>query len=92
MSAHGIPAATALGVEVVDHLNEQIGSGRRLLGSILAQGKAIRDQDVEGVVARLGDIKTEMDLRGRLEGTRSELLTRAGQQRASRPPPSRSRR
>lgn len=80
MSAQGLPAATALGAEVIDHLGEQIASGRRLLGSILAQGKAIREQDVEGVVARLGDIKTEMDLRGRLEGTRSELLTRAGHQ------------
>ena len=80
MSAQGLPAATAFGVEVFDHLGEQIASGRRLLGSILAQGKAIREQDVEGVVSRLGDIKTEMDLRGRLEGTRSELLTRAGQQ------------
>ncbi len=80
MSAQGLPAATAFGVEVIDHLGEQISSGRRLLGSILAQGKAIREQDVEGVVSRLGDIKTEMDLRGRLEGTRSELLTRAGQQ------------
>jgi hypothetical protein len=74
-----LPAATPLGVEVIEHLQEQIGSGRRLLGSILAQGKAIREQDVEGVVARLADIKTEMDLRGRLEGTRTELLTRAGQ-------------
>ena len=54
-----------------NHLQEQIASGRRLLGSILAQGKAIREQDVEGVVARLADIKTEMDLRGRLEGTRT---------------------
>ena len=71
--------ATALGVEVIDHLEEQIASGRRLLGSILAQGKAIREQDVEGVVARLSDIKTEMEFRGRLEGTRTELLTRAGQ-------------
>ena len=79
MSPQPLPAATPLGVEVIEHLQEQIASGRRLLGSILAQGKAIREQDVEGVVARLGDIKTEMDLRGRLEGTRSELLTRAGQ-------------
>ena len=78
MSA-SLPAATPLGVEVIEHLQEQIASGRRLLGSILAQGKAIRDQDVEGVVARLSDIKTEMELRGHLEGTRSELLTRAGQ-------------
>jgi hypothetical protein len=80
-----LPAATPLGVEVVDHLQEQIASGRRLLGSILAQGKAIREQDVEGVVARLSDIKTEMEMRGRLEGTRSELLTRAGQ-RLGMPP------
>jgi hypothetical protein len=79
VSAQGIPAATPLGVEVIEHLQEQIASGRRLLGSILAQGKAIREQDVEGVVSRLGDIKTEMEMRGRLEGTRTELLTRAGQ-------------
>ena len=84
MSA-SLPAATPLGVEVVVHLDEQIASGRRLLGSILAQGKAIREQDVEGVVARLSDIKTEMEMRGRLEGTRSELLTRAGQ-RLGMPP------
>ena len=80
MSGQDVAAGTPLGTEVIDHLGEQISSGRRLLGSILAQGKAIREQDVEGVVSRLGDIKTEMDLRGRLEGTRSELLTRAGQQ------------
>jgi hypothetical protein len=73
-----LPAATALGAEVIEHLDEQIASGRRLLGSILAQGKAIREQDVEGVVARLADIKTEMELRGRLEGQRTELLTHAG--------------
>jgi hypothetical protein len=72
------PAATTLGVEVIEHLGEQIASGRRLLGSILAQGKAIREQDVEGVVARLADIKTEMDLRGMLEGERTALLTSAG--------------
>jgi hypothetical protein len=73
-----LPAATPLGVEVIEHLQEQIASGRRLLASILAQGKSIREQDVEGVVSRLSDIKTEMELRGRLEGTRTELLTRAG--------------
>jgi hypothetical protein len=73
-----LPAATPLGVEVMDHLSEQIASGRRLLASILAQGKAIREQDVEGVVSRLAEIKTEMELRARLEGTRTDLLTRAG--------------
>jgi hypothetical protein len=70
--------ATALGAQVIEHLDEQIASGRRLLGSILAQGKAIREQDVETVVARLADIKAEMELRGRLEAERTDLLTRAG--------------
>ena len=77
MSAQ-LPAATPLGVEVIEHLGEQIASGRRLLASILAQGKAIREQDVEGVVCRLAEIKTEMELRATLEGQRTELLTRAG--------------
>jgi hypothetical protein len=64
--------------DVLTHLNAQIESARRLLGSILAQGSAIRSRDVETVLARLGDIKTEMDLRGRLESERTDLLVRAG--------------
>jgi FlgN protein len=60
------------------HLDAQIASARRLLGSILAQGKAIRARDVEAVVARLSDVKTEMGLRASLEEQRSELLVRAG--------------
>jgi hypothetical protein len=64
--------------DVLIHLGAQIESARRLLGSILAQGSAIRSRDVENVLARLADIKTEMDLRGRLEGERTDLLVRAG--------------
>ena len=60
------------------HLDAQIASARRLLGSILAQGKAIRARDVETVVARLSDVKTEMALRGALEEQRTDLLVRAG--------------
>ena len=60
------------------HLDAQIASARRLLGSILAQGKAIRARDVEGVVARLSEVKTEMGLRASLEEQRSDLLVRAG--------------
>jgi hypothetical protein len=71
--------ATTLGAELIEHLDEQLASGRRLLGSILAQGKAIRAQDVETVVGRLADIKTEMELRSRLEATRTDVLTDAGQ-------------
>ena len=64
---------------MIAHLEEQIASARRLLGSILEQGTAIREQDVEGVVARLADIKTEMDLRARASrAARTDLLDRAG--------------
>lgn len=69
---------SSLAPEVLQHLDAQIESARRLLGSILAQGKSIRQQDVEGVMARLADIKTEMDLRSRLEAERVTILTRAG--------------
>jgi hypothetical protein len=60
------------------HLDAQIASARRLLGSILQQGKAIRVRDVEAVIARLSDVKTEMSLRSTLEEQRTELLVRAG--------------
>ena len=66
--------------DVLAHLEAQIDSARRLLGSILGQGTAIRERDVESVLARLADIKTEMDLRTRLEGERTDLLVRAGAQ------------
>jgi flagellar FlgN protein len=66
--------------DVLIHLEAQIDSARRLLGSILGQGHAIRERDVDSVLARLADIKTEMDLRARLEGERTDLLVRAGAQ------------
>ena len=66
--------------DVLNHLTEQIESARRLLGSILSQGAAIRERDVEDVLARLGDIKIEMELRTRLERDRTDLLVRAGTQ------------
>ena len=71
--------------DVLSHLDAQIESARRLLGSILAQGKAIRQQDVEGVMACLADIKTEMDLRSRLEADRVTILTRAGMELGVQP-------
>ena len=63
---------------VLAHLDAQIASARRLYGSILAQGQAIRGRDVEGVIARLSDVKTEMSLRSTLEEQRTDLLVRAG--------------
>lgn len=67
-----------LSTSVLAHLDAQIDSARRLYGSILAQGKAIRTRDVETVIARLSDVKTEMSLRGTLEQQRTDLLVRAG--------------
>ncbi len=60
------------------HLDVQIASARRLLGSILAQGAAIRGRDVEAVLARLAEVKAEMGLRSTLEEQRTNLLVRAG--------------
>jgi hypothetical protein len=63
---------------VLAHLEVQIASARRLLGSILAQGTAIRARDVESVLQRLAEVKTEKGLRGELEEQRTNLLVRAG--------------
>ena len=68
----------ALSAGVLAHLEVQIASARRLLGSILAQGQAIRSRDVETVMIRLAEVKTEMGLRAGLEEERTNLLVRAG--------------
>ena len=59
---------------VVAHLEKQVASSRRLLGIVLAQGEAIRAQDVEGVLARLSDVQIEMAVRNRLEFERDGIL------------------
>jgi len=69
---------SALGGEVLAHLDEQLDSARRLLGLILNQGAAIRERKVDAVLASVAEIKAEMELRGRLEETRGVLLARAG--------------
>jgi hypothetical protein len=68
----------ALSAAVLAHLETQIDSARRLYGSILTQGTAIRARDVEAVLARLADVKTEMSQRAALEEERTNLLVRAG--------------
>ena len=75
----------AIEAELLAHLDTQIASARRLLQMVLSQGTAIRERDVEAVVARLGDIQTEMGRRGALEQARMRLLVTAGQ--ALRMPP-----
>ena len=67
-----------LSAGVLAHLDLQLASARRLLGSILAQGAAIRGRDVEAVLGNLAEVKTEMSLRSSLEEERTNLLVRAG--------------
>jgi FlgN protein len=64
--------------ELLVHLDTQIASARKLLALVLDQGRAIRSRDVEGVLARLAEIQTEMGRRGTLEQDRTALLQRAG--------------
>jgi hypothetical protein len=70
--------STVLEAELLVHLDTQIASARKLLGLVLEQGKAIRARDVDGVLARLADVQTEMGRRGTLEQDRAALLQRAG--------------
>jgi hypothetical protein len=64
---------------LIEHLERQLASARRLLGIVLAQGEAIRDQDVEGVLARLNDVQTELATRQQLEIERDMIVRAAGQ-------------
>ena len=73
------PAGTALGGALLAHLGEQIASTQRLLGHVMAQLTAIRERDVDGVLACVAEIQGEMERRAGLERVRAELLGRAGQ-------------
>jgi hypothetical protein len=68
---------TVLEAELLGHLDVQLASARRLLELVLAQGAAIRERDVDGVLGRLADIQGEMARRGGLEQDRAALLQRA---------------
>ena len=79
MSTALAPAApTAFGSDVLRHLDAQIASARRLLDAVLRQGAAIRNRDVDAVLARLGEMQAEMERRSTLERDRVRLLTQAG--------------
>jgi hypothetical protein len=67
----------ALLAAVSRHLDAQIESARRLLDQVLRQGAAIRERDVEAVLARLSDIKVEMAARETLEQERGGLIEAA---------------
>jgi hypothetical protein len=63
---------------LIDHLRMQVASAQRLLQVLLAQRDAIRKQDAEGVLARLGDVQAELAVRERIERERDDLLRSAG--------------
>jgi hypothetical protein len=69
---------TAIGAEVLDHLQAQIISAQRLLECILRQGVAVRAREVDGVLAAMTEIQAEMGARSRMENERAQLLHRAG--------------
>lgn len=64
--------------DVIAHLDAQLVSARRLLGIVLDQGAAIRQRDVQNVVALTGLLQVELQRRTRMERDRSRLLERAG--------------
>ena len=81
MSALAVqPAALdpLLAGDVLAHLDAQLGSTSRLLHAVLAQGVAIRAQDVDGVVRQVAAFQAELERRARLEEDRARLLARAG--------------
>lgn len=67
---------------LIEHLESQLASTRRLLAVVIAQGEAIRVQDVATVLARLADIQQEMGKRVQLEHERDALLAAAAQELA----------
>ncbi len=80
MSALAIETKTdpRLAGDVLAHLDAQLASTRRLLQAVLAQGVAIRAQDVDAVVRQVATFQAELERRARLEEDRARLLARAG--------------
>ncbi len=82
MSALAAPPVPAidprLAGDVLAHLEAQLGSTQRLLHAVLAQGVAIRAQDVDGVVRQVAAFQAELERRARLDEDRARLLARAG--------------
>jgi len=64
---------------LVEHLERQLASNRRMLQIVLAQSEAIKVQDVQGVLARLAEVQQEMVQRSQIERERDALLAHAAQ-------------
>jgi hypothetical protein len=67
--------------ELITHLSDQVASAERLLVNVTAQTDAIRTQDVPALLARLGDIQGELEVRKRLESERDRLIDAAAARR-----------
>jgi hypothetical protein len=67
------------------HLERQVFSARNLLGIVLAQTDAIKRQDVESLLARLGEVQLEMRAREQLEHERDALIRSAAAARGLAP-------
>lgn len=80
MSALAVQTAhdPRLAGDVLAHLEAQLQSTTRLLQATLAQGVAIRAQDVDGVVRQVAAFQAELERRARLEEDRARLLARSG--------------
>lgn len=85
MTAVALASDPRLAGDVLAHLEAQLQSTRRLLQSVLAQGVAIRAQDVDGVVRQVAAFQAELERRPRLDADRAHLLARAGAQLGTTP-------
>ena len=65
---------------ILTHLDRQVESARRLLGIVIEQSAAIRQQDVEGVLVKLAELQGEMVTRTHLEQERDNLIQSAAVQ------------
>ena len=59
---------------LIEHLDRQVESARRLLGIVIEQSSFIRQQDVEGVLVKLAELQGEMVTRAQLEQERDHLI------------------
>jgi hypothetical protein len=66
--------------QLLGHLELQVASARKLLGIVLAQTEAIKRQDVESLLVRLGEVQLEMRTREQLEHERDGLIRAAAAQ------------
>jgi hypothetical protein len=70
---------------LIEHLQRQLESSRRLLEIVLSQRDSIRKQDVESVLASLTDVQSEMSYRARLEAERDLILHEVAAQTGAAP-------